>query len=177
VTTGIVFYRGPSLLTGDPIVGIATGISGESANAKTGPMIQTWVLRRDTLPFAAITANTDDAVCGDCALRGRDGRDRKCYVTRGPDRVYKSLTAGQYPDVTWPELQAVVEGRAVRLCAYGDPAALPFEVWANLLETAGTWTGYTHAYRRCDQRFKRICMASVDTEAEFWQARALGRSA
>jgi hypothetical protein len=176
VTTGVVFYRGPSVLTGDPIVGIASGISGESMNPKTGPMVQTYVLRSDIGPMDAVRSGSDDAICGDCALRGTGGRDRKCYVTPffGPLQIWKHFTAGDYPDVTWRELQAVVEGRAVRLCAYGDPAALPFEVWASLLETASTWTGYTHAYRRCDQRFKKFCMASVDTVEEFYEARALG---
>jgi hypothetical protein len=171
---GVQFYRGPSLLTGEPIVGVLTGLDGGSHNPKTGPMAQAWVLRADLAPMDAKRANLDDAICGDCKLRGRDGKDSGCYVAAwvAPTAVYKRLA--QYPIVTWPELQAVVEGRSVRLCAYGDPAAVPFEIWRTMLEAAAGFVCYTHAWKRCDRRFRAIAMASVDTEAEFWDAREAG---
>jgi len=171
---GAMFYRGPSLLTGDPIVGVLTGLEGGSHNPKTGPMAQAWVLREDLPPMDAKRQNVDDAICGDCKLRGRDGVDSGCYVAvwNAPNQVYRRLD--EYPSVTWRELQACVEGRAVRLCAYGDPAAVPFEVWQTLLVSAAGWVAYTHAWRRCDVRLKSFAMASVDTEAEFWEAREAG---
>jgi hypothetical protein len=46
----IVLYRGPSLLDGSPIVAIATI---GSTNVKTGPMVQTWILRADMNPLEA----------------------------------------------------------------------------------------------------------------------------
>ncbi len=173
---GCVFYRGPSLLTGDPIVGLLSGLETGSANAKTGPMAQAWILRSDCAPMDAKRQNLDDAICGDCKLRGHDGVDSGCYVAPwlGPNNVWKVFRAGGYPDVTWPELQAVVEGRAIRLGAYGDPAAVPFEVWRAMLATAGGWVAYTHAWRRCDPRLKTIAMASVDTEDEFYTAALSG---
>lgn len=168
--TGAIFYRGPSLLTGDPIVGVLTGLDGQSMNAKTGPLVQAWILRQDVPPMDAKRRNLDDAICGDCKLRGRDGKASGCYVPAwvAPHAVYKKLRT--YPSVTWPEGQAVIEGRIVRLGAYGDPAALPFEVWRTLLVTARSWIGYTHQWRICDPRFKTICMASVDTRQEFYEA-------
>lgn len=51
---GCVFYRGPSLLTGDPIVGIATGLEGGSMNAKTGPMVQAWIIRSRAAAEASV---------------------------------------------------------------------------------------------------------------------------
>src|SRR5690348_8658212 len=146
--TGVIFYRGPSLLTGDPIVGLLTGLDEGSGNAKTGPMAMAYVLRPELAPMDAKRANVDDAICGDCKLRGRDGKDSGCYVVpwQGPTQVWKAFRAGDYPDVTWPELQALIEGRGVRLGAYGDPAAIPFEVWHRLLITAGFWVGYTHQW-------------------------------
>lgn len=173
---GVVFYRGPSLLTGDPIVGVLTGLDGGSMNPKTGPMAQAWVIRSDMAPMDAKRQNLDDAVCGDCKLRGRDGKNSACYVTpwQAPWQVYRQIGAGVYPDVSWPELQAVVEGRSVRLCAYGDPAAVPFDVWRALLATAGGWVGYTHAWKGCDARLKAIAMASVDTEDEYVSAQLRG---
>jgi len=169
---GAVFYRGPSLLTGEPIVGILTGLEGRSTNPKTGPMVQAWMLRPDMAPMEAVRRNVDDAICGDCALRGRDGRDRKCYVVPwfGPNNVYRLFAAGGYVDARWPELQALLEGRHLRVCAYGDPAAAPFDLWRMLLATTAGWTAYTHAWRTCDPRFKTIAMASVDSESEFYQA-------
>lgn len=173
---GAVFYRGPSLLTGDPVVGIAAGLEGESHNPKTGPMVQTYVLRSDRGPMDAVRDGSDDAICGDCKLRGEAGRDRKCYVTPffGPLQVYKQFIAGTYPDATWREMQALVEGRALRLCQYGDPAAVPFDVWRLLTDAAETTVAYTHSWRICDPRLKTIAMASVDTINEFIAAGLLG---
>jgi hypothetical protein len=170
--SGMILYEGPSLLTGDPIVAIATGLDGGSLNPKTGPMVQTWVLCRDLMPMEAKRQNVDDAICGDCKLRGRNGKDSGCYLTVwfGPTQVYKRYVAGAYPRATWREQHALIEGRSVRLCAYGDPAAVPFEVWQTVLRTAGTHTGYTHSWRTCDTRFKAILMASVDSEPEFFEA-------
>lgn len=170
---GVQFYRGPSLLTGDPIVGVITGLDKGSGNRKTGSIAQAWVLRADRQPQEAKRQNLDDAVCGDCKLRGRDGHNSACYVPGfWPGIVYRHLEA--YPTVTWPELHAVMEGRMVRLCAYGDVAAIAFEVWQQVLKTAASWIGYSHSWRSMDPRFKSIVMASVDTEDEFVIASLLG---
>jgi hypothetical protein len=172
---GAIFYRGPSLLTGDPIVGVLTGLQGGSSNPKTGPMAQAWILRSDIAPMDAKRRNLDDAVCGDCKLRGRDGRESGCYVAawRGPFQVWSNL-ATYFDAVAWADLQAVVEGRSVRFGAYGDPAAIPFEVWRAMLDTAAGWVAYTHAWRTCDPRFRAIAMASVDTPAEYEDAQRAG---
>lgn len=173
---GVVVYRGPSLLTGDPIVGIVTGLEGGSHNPKTGPMAQAYILRPDLAPMDAKRRNLDDAICGDCTLRGRDGKDSGCYVTpwQGPHQVWKMFSAGGYPDASWPDLHALLEQRHVRLGAYGDPAAIPFEVWRQLLTTVAGHVGYTHQWTRCDQRFKAMLMASVDSERELFEAWAHG---
>src|SRR5262252_2239364 len=83
--TGFVIYDGPSLLTGEPIVCIATL---HSDNRKTGDMLQTWILLRDRDPIAGSRSGADRAICGDCPSRGiaRPGAekglaaDRACYV-------------------------------------------------------------------------------------------------
>lgn len=175
---GCVVYRGPSLLTGEPIVAIATGLDGGSGNPKTGPMVQTWILRVDVDPREAVRARTDDAICGDCALRGEDGMfNRPCYVTVwfGPKQVWTRFTHDDYPAVArFEDLAALFEGLHVRVGSYGDPAAVPFEVWRQLLTLAGGWVAYTHQWRRCDPRFKTIAMASVDTVDEAHLARLAG---
>jgi hypothetical protein len=174
MSNGLEFYRGPSLLTGDPIVAVATGLEARSKNEKTGPMVQVWILRRDVAPMDAKRQNRDDAICGDCRHRGRDGRGSSCYVVPwlAPYNVFKALDT--YRRVSWPELVASLAGQHVRLGAYGDPAALPFEVWRVVLTSVAGWTGYTHAWRGCDPRLKAILMASVDDLEEFDLAREQG---
>jgi hypothetical protein len=172
----VVFYRGPSLLTGEPIVGVLTGLTQPTLNPKTGRVLQTWILRSDRPPMDAVRANLDEAICGDCALRGDSGHDRRCYVSPwlAPNNVWRLVAANRYPEATWPELRARVAGQSLRLGAYGDPAAIPFEVWAALLKGAAGWVGYTHQWHRCDSRFKTILMASVDSLLELRDARAQG---
>jgi len=171
---GFEFYRGPSLLTGDPIVAVATGLSSRSLNEKTGPMVQVWIIRSDVAPMAAKRQNVDDAICGDCRHRGRDGFGSSCYVVPwlAPNNVFKHLDA--YPRASWADVRQQLVGRHVRLGAYGDPAALPFEVWQVVLANAQGWTGYTHQWRACDPRLKSIVMASVDDLEEFCAAREAG---
>jgi hypothetical protein len=171
-----IFYRGPSLLTGDPIVGVLTGLTTKTLNPKTGPILQTWILRSDRAPMDAVRANLDDAICGDCALRGDGGYDRRCYVAPwlGPNNVWRVMAADRYPEPSWSELRALVAGHSLRLGAYGDPAAIPLECWLPLLEAASGWVGYTHQWRRCDARFKWVLMASVDSVDECTEAHARG---
>jgi hypothetical protein len=76
--------------------------------------------------------------------------------------------------LSWSELRAGVRGRSVRLGAYGDPAAIPFETWGQFVTAAAGWIGYTHQWRRCDPRFRTIVMASVDSVAEFREAQRYG---
>jgi hypothetical protein len=173
----VVFYRGPSLLTGDTILGVLTGLTWKTENPKIGrSVVQAWILRADRAPMDAVRQNLDDAICGDCALRGHDGRDRRCYVVPwlAPSNIWRAIGRQVYREVVWPEVRALAEGRSLRLGAYGDPAAIPFEVWHALIARARGWIGYTHQWRTCDPRFKAIVMASVDSPAEFAEAHAAG---
>ena len=51
----MIIYEGPSLLDGQQIVVIATGIKSKSSNGKTGGMIQTWILLCDIDPHVRRT--------------------------------------------------------------------------------------------------------------------------
>lgn len=176
MSEGIVFWRGASWLTGAPIVAIATGLDGSSANPKTGPIVQTWVLRTDLPPQEAKRQNLDDAVCGNCKLRGHEGVDSICYVPAwlGPTNVYKALLRGDYLEGDARDLAVLAEDRTLRLAAYGDPAAVPIEVWTTALELAAGHVAYTHQWRTCDVRFRQIAMASVDTVDERHAAHLAG---
>jgi hypothetical protein len=64
-------WRGPSPIDGAPIVMIMTGLSPKSPsrNSKTGPMVQTHIVRQDMAPVVAMMGGHDRAICGDCPLR------------------------------------------------------------------------------------------------------------
>lgn len=175
--TGYVIYRGPSLLTGAPIVAVA--LLG-SDNRKTGNMVQTYILADGINPVEAARSGADEAVCGDCKHRPANGG--ACYVTliHGPSSVHRALQRGAYPEAQPAAVGAMVEGRMVRLGTYGDPAAVPVEVWEALIAHAAGRTGYTHQWRNealpaaHRARLAALVMASVDTRDEAAQARGLG---
>ena len=168
--SGYVVYEGPSLLDGAPIVMIATD---GSSNRKTGDMIQTWILRSDVKPMEAVKDGRDASICGDCRHRGELGKGRSCYVTvhQAPNSVYAAYKRGSYGPFPGPDLFV---DRKIRLGAYGDPAAVPYEVLFNVLGRAAGWTGYTHAWRRADPRLRNLCMASCDSVAEHLDAASRG---
>jgi len=185
-----VFYRGPSQLTGDPIVAVVTGLRLQSKNRKTGPMLQTWILRSDVTPSEAVASGGDEAICGRCPLRGslearthhmRQTRQapslkfgRACYVPyfQAPTNIWKALP--HTPALTPAALAAQLRGRFVRVGAYGDPAAVPFAVWDRALATIRGWVGYTHQWATCDPRLRDLLMASVEDEAGAMDAQARG---
>jgi hypothetical protein len=62
----------------------------------------------------------------------------------------------------------------VRMGAYGDPVAVPWQAWEGIHE-ARLWTGYTHQWRELISRpFRNILMASCDSVAEMAEAAAAG---
>lgn len=169
---GAIFYKGPSLLDGKPIVGIITGLHRPTKNPKTGPMLQTWILRSRISPLRALDINGDASIYGDCALRGDACIGRSCYVQvkNAPLQVYKAFKRGNYPAVQLPQIQ----GKALCIGSYGDPAAIPTFYWQTLASVASTWTGYTHAWRTCDPQLRELVMASVDSEYDRIVADAKG---
>jgi len=172
--TGFVFYDGPSALDGAPIIGIAVL---HSENIKTGDMVQTFILRADQSPLAAIDSGDDASICGDCVHRGADGQTRTCYVDVGKSvmSVFGAWARGSYPLVSPTVGARMLSGRAVRMGAYGDPAAIPARHWRALLKFAAGRTGYTHQWRQAHtQALRPYVMASADTASERDVARAMG---
>jgi hypothetical protein len=164
-----IIYRGPSLIDGEPIVAIA---QVSSRNAKTGSMVQTFIMRADMDPITANRTGADHAICGTCPHRGKahDGdkgtaKDRTCYVTlaHGPLQKWKGLQRGLYPDAVGHEaIKAIGAGRMVRIGTYGDGAAVPSYIWESLIEDAKGWTAYTH----------QNGVASADTSAKLYMTSA-----
>lgn len=191
--TGVVFYRGPSMIDGSPIVGIATF---GTANEKTGNLVQTWIIRSDVHPIDAINTGADSAICGNCPLRGRIAdaserthkngkfkgdtvnKGRSCYVLvqNAPLAIYASFVKGQYPELA-PEHRRKMIGKGLRYGSYGDPVAIPVEAWDKLAKhcTGKAQPGYTHQWG--DKRFagwsKRV-MASTHSREENELAHSMG---
>ena len=168
---GIVVYRGPSLIDGKMIMVIATGFTGTN-NDKTGDMIQTWIMRADKHPQDALYQGQDYSVCGDCKHRDF----KSCYVNVGKavTTIWRThCRGGRYVDLN-PENINMFKDKEVRLGSYGDPAAVPFNVWARILSVAKSHTGYTHQWKKCDQNLRYLCMASCDTVKEAKRAKAMG---
>lgn len=181
---GFVLYRGPSMIDGQPIVVVVTGLMTGDNNRKTGAMIQTYILRDGINPLKAAQTGADVSICGNCPHRGQivtsdtgvsRNVGRSCYVTlfQGPRVVYEALQNGRYVDVKPSIARKLLANRTVRLGSYGDPGAVPVEVWKTALAKVSNLSGYTHQWRE-RPALADFCMASCDSEAERVMAKALG---
>ena len=169
MANGNTIYNGPSQLNGNAIKSVITGTKTKSANVKTGDMAQMWIMVAEERPTDAAKTGADSAVCGECPHRpllAKINGVAPCYVNLGqaPNGVYKS----EYPDAM-PTIK-----KPLRLGAYGEPTALPFELVRDAVNNADGHTGYTHQWRTCDPRFKTLLMASVDSIEEQIEAQAQG---
>ena len=174
---GAIIYKGASQIDGKPIVVIVTGLNSKTANAKTGDMLQTWILREDISPMEAVKTGADSSICGNCKHRGQliDGKwtKRTCYVTvwQAPRAVWEAYKRGSYPDMTGEAVIGLGMSRNVRLGAYGDPAAVPVSIWQDLTMFSDTTTGYTHQWQnKANAALKYLTMASADSVEEYKQA-------
>lgn len=166
MAAGYVIWRGPSRITGAPIVAILTL---RSTNRKTGPMAQTWYLHADLPPVYARRCGADAAVCGACPMR------EVCYVNVGqaPARVWAAWQRCRYPYLTVRD--SLPDGTRVRLGAYGDPTSAPL-ILVHILQECGAvgFVGYTHRWRGADRVWSQYCMASCDGVSDSIEASKLG---
>jgi hypothetical protein len=168
----VKIYDGPSLFTGERIFVIA---AAKSQNRKIGRMLQLWVIPAMS-PIEAVKTGRDEAVCGDCKLRGDgQGKQRACYVEWWRSVANIHFAHERAERIDEHQFARLARGEQLRITAYGDPAAVPARIWEPMLETAAGWTAYTHQWRReSAQPLKRWCMASVDSEDEQHAAQAHG---
>jgi hypothetical protein len=171
----MILYQGPSRIDGSPIVAIATI---DSANPKTADMVQVWIIRSDMHPSEAIKLGKDNAICGECPQRWNKGGGCYVIVANGPAAVYRRFATGDgYQDEN--HIRRVTKAlvrQPIRLGAYGDPTAVPFEVWEELIaQGCHLWTGYTHSWHLAEnQEYRQLLMASCDSQAEARKAKAMG---
>lgn len=171
----MILWQGPSQIDGKPIVLIGIKPKKGKANKKTGGMIQTYILRGDIAPLSALKTGDDVSICGDC--KHRPANLGTCYVAvfQGPTMVWNKYQKNGYSTLSLKQGAEWLRDGLVRLGAYGDPAAVPFEVWHSLLRYTATWTGYTHQWHLEQfQEFSEYCMASCDTLEELKQAQDKG---
>lgn len=170
---GFIMYEGASAIDGTDIVVIATL---KSSNIKTGNMVQTWILCKDSHPVQASLDGDDSAICGNCPHRRNTGG--ACYVNIGqaPSQVWKAYKRGGYSMFNAKDHAHYFMGRKVRLGSYGDPAAMPFEVAENMVNMSLGHTGYTHQAARkfFDKRFLTLCQVSADTPRQALKFQAMG---
>lgn len=170
---GYIIYRGASQLDGAPIVVVALT---NSTNEKTGNMVQTYILvDNGRSPVDNARDLLDASICGDC--KHRRGTGGACYVNlgQGARAVAAAIVKGNYPaDIL--AAQSAAAGRMVRLGTYGDPAAVPANIWTTLLAKAKGRTGYSHQWQsgKASADIMALCMASADNEEERAAAKALG---
>lgn len=183
----IVLYRGPSMLDGSPIVVIA---STGSSNVKTGPMVQTWIMRADMHPSEASKRGADESICGNCPRRHSLGGDCYVQIVHAPRSTWESWNNQGQPGENWDSPGAMVAlqqdalTHGLRLGSYGDPMAVPHTVWQDLIAALQPRkvVGYTHQWHRDlanntiahDRWFREHLMASCDTAQQASDARALG---
>lgn len=166
MSNGIEFYNGKSQLNGQNIIGIATR---KSKNIKTGPMLQCWILSAEINPLKLVMEGKDDCICGDCKFR-----KGVCYVDvgKGPNQIYKTWEKGLYPKINNYDF---FKNELVRFGAFGDPTAIPINVWKSILGVCKGHTSYIHQWKdKRWQGYKEFSMASVDNEEEAKLAQSMG---
>lgn len=178
---GYIAYEGPSIIDGKPIVVIINKIDG-SKNAKTGAIVQSFIIRSDVNPVRALQTGADVSVCGDCehrpALARKTGK-APCYVqvAKSVLSVYNAYRRGRYVRADAATIAAALAGKIVRIGTYGDPAAAPVQMWTQITRYAAGRRGYTHQWDRPDfdvDAWAPLVMASADTIDQAAKANLLG---
>jgi len=139
-----IVWEGESQLNGKPITLIISGLES-TGNRKTGTMIQSWIINSSINPVDATKTGEDASICGNCWRKPSLGD--KCYVTvfQAPNQIYKTYVSGKYDNFEKAKKDDIDSG--LRLGSYGDPVAVPLEVWNKLMENFPYHTGYTSQWR------------------------------
>ncbi len=170
-----IVWEGASLIDGSPIVLILTGFTSSTSNRKTGRLLQSWIIQQNFVPTYAAKNGLERGVCGDCKLKSSEMGS--CYVNLLPvNNIYNKYATGNYPKFSAKQIAVLERYRyPLRIGSYGDPTAIPFEVWEPIILATNKFTGYTHRWREVDNSsWKKYLMASVDNETEAREAQVKG---
>ena len=179
---GYIAYEGPSEIDGAPIIVIVNKIDADSKNGKTGAIVQTFIIRSDIAPMAALQSGADYAICGDCEHRPITAKETgkpPCYVQVGKSvqSVFHAYKRGRYVKADPATIARALQGKIVRLGTYGDPFAAPVTMWNQIIRYAAGHRGYTHQWQRADfdaAAWSPLVMASADTIDQAAHANLLG---
>ena len=182
---GFIAYEGPSMLDGAPIVVIVNRIDDASGNEKTGALVQSFIIRADVEPTAALRTGDDESICGACPHRpllARETGAAPCYVNVGRSvrSVYDAYKRGRYERAPLDVIARRLTGKRLRLGTYGDPAAAPIHVWQAIVAFTIGRAGYTHQWQRPEfdhAAWAPLLMASADTIEEAALANVYGMRA
>ncbi len=171
-----IVWEGASLIDGSPIVLIITGFVNHTLNRKTGKLLQSWIIQQNFVPTEAAKKGLEKGICGACPLKL--SQTGACFVNLLPvNNIYRKYFAGSYSKFSANEIEVIKRYRyPIRIGSYGDPTAIPFDVWEPIISASGGHTGYTHRWdsNECDSRWKKYLMASVQSESEARMAQNLG---
>ena len=117
---GYIAYEGPSIIDGKPIVVIINKIDNGSDNAKTGAIVQSFIIRSDIAPTDALKTGEDYSICGDCAHRpitAKETGEPPCYVNVGRSvrSVYEAYRRGRYVKADLETIALALAGKALRI--------------------------------------------------------------
>jgi len=168
---GYIAFEGRSKIDGRPIVVIINKIDSDSANDKTGALVQSFILRADIPPLEAINTGADKSICGDCEHRpllAKQTGKAPCYVAvwQAPRAVFAAYKAGRYEKATPKQIGKIITGKKLRIGTYGDGAAAPVEIWEEMTAHTAGHTGYSHQWKRPDfdhVKWAPLVMASADS--------------
>ena len=167
---GYVLHRGT--VNGEPYVAIATM---DTANRKTGNMVQIWFLLENINPVEAVKIGIDaSTICRECPFAAGNG----CYVNVGqaPLSIWRKYKRGGYGDLIPAHYGKAFTGRKIRFGAYGNPTLLPLSMVGAIAKVSAGWTGYFHDWRTnpLAHGYSAYFMASTETESSLRLASALG---
>lgn len=176
---GLVIWEGESLIDGSSIVLLMTGLI-YSTNRKTGNQLQTWIMRSDIHPIEAVKTGDDESICGSCSRRGQgkntDTGIRTCYVAvhQSPTQVWRTYKNNDYARYN-ESYNPFLNRRSLRMGSYGDPAAVPIEVWKNLIDVTYGHTGFTSQWRdEYAKPLKGLVQASCNSVEDMELAKSMG---
>ena len=181
---GYIAYEGPSAIDGAPIVVIVNKIDTDSKNDKTGAIVQSFIIRSDIAPMAALQSGEDVSICGDCGhrpylIKTGESDEPPCYVQVGKSvqSVFHAYKRGRYVRADAATIAAALAGKIVRIGTYGDPCAAPATMWTQITRYAAGRRGSTHQWDRPDfdvDAWAPLVMASADTIDQAAKANLLG---
>jgi hypothetical protein len=183
---GAILWEGPGP-DGAPLAAVATGLVVPSSNPKTGPMVQTWLMRSDMHPVEAMTTGADVATCNGCELRPflvrmlplKPGKKPpQCYVNMGMalNQVWKKLISNHYPRVEREDIPLLFAGKSVRIGSFGNFSNAPEWLVPTILQQVSRWTMYEHNWQDAliPMHLALYSMASVSSPDNKVRANALG---